>query len=109
MESYDVGACANFCSSVTGCVAFNIYFERDPEYAGDSCSLTGTQVNDIVTNVHCSLWAALPNGASYDSTYATNTGQWEVDGTFQVAITGKSDCFCSLFPKIDIWNRIQSL
>lgn len=107
--SYDVAGCASFCNSVTGCTAFNIYFERDPQYAGTGCSLTGTDVDLSATNVHCALFGALPNGELYDATYATNTGQYEVDGTFQVAIAGKSGYFCSLFPKLDIWNRIQSL
>jgi hypothetical protein len=32
MNSYDPSACAQQCSSMSGCNSFNIYFERDPQY-----------------------------------------------------------------------------
>lgn len=90
LDSYDVASCATFCSSVDGCVAFNIYFERDPAYDGSGCILTSSQADLIATNVHCSLWGALPNSGSYGASLATNVGQEAVDSTFQVAITGKA-------------------
>ena len=30
LQAYDTGLCASKCNSVSGCSAFNIYFERDP-------------------------------------------------------------------------------
>jgi hypothetical protein len=76
---------------------------------GDGCTLTGPAVNETIINVHCSLWAALAPGESYYVSYATNEGQWAVDGTFQVAIAGTSTCSSSLIADIDVCNRILCL
>jgi hypothetical protein len=92
LTSYDVDGCSDFCNATTGCVAFNIYFERDPEYT--SCPLTSSEVDLSVTNVYCAIYSALPDGALYNTSYATNAGQWQDSGTFQVAITGNSDKYC---------------
>lgn len=30
VQTYDVATCAQKCTAKAGCLAFNIYFERDP-------------------------------------------------------------------------------
>lgn len=38
LSSYNPALCASFCDGISGCVAFNIYFERDPSLdPGTSC------------------------------------------------------------------------
>lgn len=77
-------------------MAFNIYFERDPAFDGPNCQLSSLQALVSNTNVHCSLWGALADGALYSSSLATNVGQEAVDSTFVVAIAGKLLlCFAS--------------
>ena len=100
LSSYDVQSCANFCDSVEGCVAFNIYFERDPAFNGPNCQLTPEQADWSITDVHCALWGLLPDGDIYSSAMATNIGQEAVNSTFMVAIAGKSRCFCSVLDKL---------
>lgn len=99
LTSYDVDACATSCTSQNGCVAFNIYFERDPALNGDGCTLAGTDADETITNVYCSLWGG---DSTYSSANATNTGQWAVDGTFEVSITGKLDYSSSIIAEINI-------
>ncbi|KAF6806031.1 hypothetical protein CSOJ01_09097 [Colletotrichum sojae] len=79
LGSYDTKLCASKCDAINGCVAFNIYFERDPTVEpADSCS------NPASTNViKCVFWG----GPVYESS-ATNRGQWR--NKFEVAIAGSN-------------------
>ncbi|KAI8317307.1 hypothetical protein K4K59_008606 [Colletotrichum sp. SAR11_240] len=97
LDSYDTKACAAKCDAINGCVAFNIYFERDPtvvsmpplpdeekkpsntiQEPADSCP------NPASTNViKCVFWG----GPVYES-YTTNRGQWR--NQFEVVIAGSN-------------------
>ncbi|KAH7014187.1 uncharacterized protein B0I36DRAFT_355439 [Microdochium trichocladiopsis] len=79
LSSYDVGYCASQCNSVSGCNAFNIYYERDPSLdPAPSCANPAS-----TTVMKCILWGQAVSAAS-----ATNTGQWRND--FQVVIAGSN-------------------
>jgi len=78
-SGYDTNWCANKCTSISGCLSFNIYFERDPVIEPG----TGCTNPAAFANVKCSFW-----GAPLDSTTAKNTGQWR--SQFQVAIAGSN-------------------
>ncbi|UQC79276.1 uncharacterized protein CLUP02_04755 [Colletotrichum lupini] len=79
LTSYDTQACASKCDAINGCVAFNIYFERDPSVEpADACP------NPASTNViKCVFWG----GPVYENT-ATNRGQWR--NQFEVVIAGSN-------------------
>ncbi|KAK2765818.1 hypothetical protein CKAH01_15567 [Colletotrichum kahawae] len=79
LDSYDTKLCASKCDAINGCVAFNIYFERDPTVEpADSCP------NPASTNViKCVFWG----GPVYES-YTTNRGQWRRQ--FEVVIAGSN-------------------
>jgi len=53
LPSYDVQACANKCSAINGCNAFNIYFERDPSLAPNKDYCPDPQA---VVSVKCVFW-----------------------------------------------------
>lgn len=76
---YDTQWCANKCDSITGCLSFNIYFERDPvQEPGTGCTNPAA-----FANLKCSFW-----GTGLDSTTANNYGQWR--SQFQVAVAGSN-------------------
>ncbi|OMP85174.1 hypothetical protein BK809_0000274 [Diplodia seriata] len=78
---YDVNACAKTCSDKDGCLAFNIYFERDPTVEpGD---VDGCRDPEAFANIKCSFW-----GSALDTTTANNYGQWRAD--FHVGIAGSN-------------------
>ncbi|OHE99004.1 hypothetical protein CORC01_05694 [Colletotrichum orchidophilum] len=79
LSSYDTQACASNCDAINGCVAFNIYFERDPTVEpADACP------NPPSTNViKCVFWG----GPVYENT-ANNLGQWR--NQFEVVIAGSN-------------------
>jgi hypothetical protein len=79
VSSYDPSICASKCNSVTGCLAFNIYFERDPTVEPGS----GCTDPSAFANIKCSYW-----GGNLDSTTATNGGQMR--SSFEVAIAGSN-------------------
>jgi hypothetical protein len=76
---YDTQWCANKCNSISGCLSFNIYFERDPVIEPG----TGCRKPDAFANIKCSFW-----GTGLDSKTAVNYGQWQAD--FQVAVAGSN-------------------
>jgi hypothetical protein len=84
--SYDVDGCASFCDSVAYCIAFNIYYERDPSVdAADACPNPTP-----ITNVKCSLY-----GYPISAETAKNDGQWrgpqDSQGeSFHVVIAGSN-------------------
>ncbi|KAF1356711.1 hypothetical protein BDV97DRAFT_394603 [Delphinella strobiligena] len=73
------GDCATKCTAKSGCLAFNIYFERDPTLSPG----TGCDNPPAIANIKCSFW-----GSSLDSTTANNYGQWQ--DNFQVGIAGSN-------------------
>ncbi|KAJ9628814.1 hypothetical protein H2203_002717 [Taxawa tesnikishii (nom. ined.)] len=67
LQKYDPSACAAYCNQATGCLGFNIYFERDPSIQpADGCPNPAS-----LTNIKCSLYGSAVVAAS-----ATNSGQW---------------------------------
>jgi hypothetical protein len=79
LTSYDVKKCTDQCSSIVGCAAVNIYFERDPKLnPGPGCPNP-----DAVTNIKCAFW-----GGPVSAQNAVNYGQWREQ--FQVVITGSN-------------------
>ncbi|KAI7352497.1 hypothetical protein D0862_07397 [Hortaea werneckii] len=80
VDSYDPALCAEHCDPEHGCVAFNLYFERDPSFDTDPNSCPNPP---STTNVKCTLY-----GFPVASGGATNKGQWR-DG-FAVAIAGSN-------------------
>ncbi|GME38770.1 carbohydrate-binding-like protein [Neofusicoccum parvum] len=79
VKSYDTLGCANRCTAMAGCVAFNIYFERDPSVEpGSGCSNPKP-----IVNIKCSFW-----GSALDESTANNDGQWR--DQFQVGIAGSN-------------------
>ncbi|CAD6448421.1 730eb83d-c379-4cb9-af08-d413e0040caf [Sclerotinia trifoliorum] len=79
LPTYDTASCADKCSAITGCNAFNLYFERDPIVdPGANCTNPSS-----MTNVKCVFW-----GGSIDSKTAVNDGQWR--SKFRVVIAGSN-------------------
>ncbi|KAH7051317.1 hypothetical protein B0J12DRAFT_599886 [Macrophomina phaseolina] len=91
---YDVNKCAEQCTRKEGCLAFNIYFERDPKVEpGNGC-----RNPEAFANIKCSFW-----GGALDASTANNAGQWRAD--FHVGIAG-SNAYTSdkVGPPIPGWN-----
>ncbi|KAI4850680.1 hypothetical protein E4T44_02603 [Aureobasidium sp. EXF-8845] len=82
LDSYDTDSCAAYCSSTLGCMAFNIYFERDPSVDPGTGS-TGCDNPPSVTMIKCVLW-----GGPVGLDNAVNTGQMR--NKFEVAIAGSN-------------------
>ncbi|KAI9801928.1 MAG: hypothetical protein M1833_002243 [Piccolia ochrophora] len=85
-DTYDPAKCAQRCNAHAGCVAFNVFFERNPTVdAGPECPNP-----PAFTNPKCTLWG-LPVAAAS----ATNKGQYrgpqDANGnSFHVVITGSN-------------------
>ena len=98
LTDYDQQKCADKCTKINGCQAFNIYYERDPVVNpdADSCnnphSTTNIKVN-IIKNFpfsdpmlilqKCVFWSG-----PVTSDNANNAGQWR--NKFQVVIAGSN-------------------
>jgi hypothetical protein len=80
LNKYDTNQCASLCTQQTGCVAFNLYFERDPtlDPNADSCPNPPS-----LTNIKCVFW-----GVPVSSATATNGGQYR--DSFHVVIAGSN-------------------
>ncbi|KAI9861299.1 MAG: hypothetical protein M1824_002506 [Vezdaea acicularis] len=79
LKNYDPYQCQQYCDQTTGCVAFNLYLERDPSLApADACTNPAAD-----TNVKCSIWGLPISAAS-----AGNQGQYR--SQFQVVITASN-------------------
>ncbi|MCJ1384275.1 hypothetical protein MMC17_007391 [Xylographa soralifera] len=87
LTSYDTYGCASQCNHAPGCVAFNVYAERDPTL---NANATNCPNPSSTTNYQCTLW-----GATISASQATNTGQYR--DSFQVAIAA-SNGYNSLSP-----------
>lgn len=79
LESYDVPYCASLCNSVTDCLSFNLFYERDPQYNPAATCLNPP----AFTNIKCTLWGLPSSKAS-----ATNYGQYREQ--FEVVIAGSN-------------------
>jgi len=55
LTTYDTQTCANKCSAITGCMAVNIYFERDPSVNPNdaSCANPSSTTNIKVSSMSC--------------------------------------------------------
>ncbi|KAI7526860.1 glycoside hydrolase, partial [Hortaea werneckii] len=79
LQSYNPQQCANKCNAITGCVAINIYFERDPAVE----PAAGCPNPASTTNIKCVFW-----GGPVTKENALNTGQYR--NQFQVVIAGSN-------------------
>ncbi|QSZ36796.1 hypothetical protein DSL72_006679 [Monilinia vaccinii-corymbosi] len=67
LDSYDTEGCASYCDQQEGCIAFNLYMERDPTLEpGANCTNPAS-----TTNFKCVKW-----GVQISNETATNIGQW---------------------------------
>ncbi|KAF2717843.1 hypothetical protein K431DRAFT_232193, partial [Polychaeton citri CBS 116435] len=79
LSTYDTKTCAQKCDKINGCMAVNIYFERDPSLdPGANCPDPAS-----ATMIKCVFW-----GGPVDSSNAVNKGQWRQN--FQVLIAGSN-------------------
>ncbi|GAB7344076.1 hypothetical protein MBLNU457_1987t1 [Dothideomycetes sp. NU457] len=79
LESYNVSECVSACTSVQGCQAVNLYFERDPVVdPGLSCTNP-----TAATMVKCALW-----GGPIGPNQASDHGEYRND--FMVVIQGSN-------------------
>ncbi|KAI5198023.1 hypothetical protein E4T39_06967 [Aureobasidium subglaciale] len=81
LTEYNTQTCADKCTKVNGCQAFNLYFERDPLVNPDD----DTQCPDSksTTQIKCVLWSG-----PVTTDNANNAGQWRKK--FQVVIAGSN-------------------
>lgn len=80
LTSYDTLGCASLCDQATGCVAFNMYVERDPSLDANDVKCPNPP---STTNYKCTLW-----GAPVCDEEATNFGQYR--SQFHVVITASN-------------------
>ncbi|GAB7358980.1 hypothetical protein MBLNU230_g5054t1 [Neophaeotheca triangularis] len=89
LESYDPETCAEICNLTNGCLAFNIYFERDPSLApplnatNATAAALGCSNPPSTTTIGCALY-----GFPISAAAATNAGQFRTE--FEVAIAGSN-------------------
>jgi hypothetical protein len=76
LDKYDPIECASVCDQQEGCVAFNLYFERDPSVKPNS---TNCPNPPSVTNIKCVRWGVWVNEKT-----ATNVGEHR--GTFSPSL-----------------------
>lgn len=67
ISQYDPIACASICDQHPECIAFNLYFERDPSLDPNKETCPDP---DSLTNIKCVRW-----GVHIDETTAKNTGE----------------------------------
>ncbi|KAI4733422.1 glycoside hydrolase, partial [Aureobasidium sp. EXF-8845] len=79
LASYDSEKCASKCNAISGCAAFNLYYERDPSKDPG----TGCENPSSTTNIKCVFW-----GGPLTTSNANNAGQWR--SKFQVVIAGSN-------------------
>ncbi|KAF1991625.1 hypothetical protein K402DRAFT_314231, partial [Aulographum hederae CBS 113979] len=79
LKGYNASECADYCDDVDGCIAFNMFYERDPVLnPADSCPNPAGS-----THIKCSIW-----GSPVTIDKATNSGQWRHQ--FHVVIAGSN-------------------
>ncbi|KAH7356775.1 hypothetical protein BKA65DRAFT_579831 [Rhexocercosporidium sp. MPI-PUGE-AT-0058] len=79
-DKYDPIACASYCDQHSGCIAFNLYYERNPSVSPNA---TNCPNPTSVTNIKCVRW-----GVQVTEKTATNDGQHRDD--FEVVISGSN-------------------
>ncbi|MCJ1476319.1 hypothetical protein MMC13_004985 [Lambiella insularis] len=79
LTKFDTIKCQELCDAAAGCVAINMYIERDPSVNPAAACPNPTST----INFKCTLW-----GNQVSSTAATNTGQWRTQ--YQVLIAGSN-------------------
>ncbi len=67
INKYDPVACASYCDQLDGCIAFNLYYERDPSKNPNAEDCPNPP---SVTNIKCVRW-----GVQIDETTAKNVGE----------------------------------
>ncbi|KAI4856406.1 hypothetical protein E4T45_02131 [Aureobasidium sp. EXF-8846] len=82
LPSYDSSACAAKCSTTIGCMAFNIYFERDPSL-DPGAGTTGCADPSSVVYAKCALW-----GGELTTGNAVYTGT--TVNQFEIAVAGSN-------------------
>ncbi|KAI6711413.1 hypothetical protein JHW43_006074 [Diplocarpon mali] len=80
ISKYDPVTCASYCDQLDGCIAFNLYYERDPS---EDPNVTDCPNPPSVTNIKCVRW-----GVQINKTTATNVG--ETRDSFKVVISGSN-------------------
>jgi hypothetical protein len=80
LQSYDTQSCADKCTKIDGCQAFNVYFERDPLSNPDSADCDNPK---STTQIKCVFWSG-----PVTSDNANNAGQMRRN--FQVVISGSN-------------------
>lgn len=79
LTAYDSALCAKKCNAITGCAAFNLYFERDPTVdPGTGCTDPAS-----TTAIKCVFW-----GGPVTTSNANNYGQYR--SSFEVVIAGSN-------------------
>jgi len=99
LNKYDPIQCASYCDQHSGCVAFNLYFERDPSVSPntDDCPNPAS-----VTNIKCVRWGVWVKEAT-----ATNGGEHR-GKHFPLPIHKKSNTLSRLFPRRHLrFKRLQ--
>ncbi|CAD0087479.1 unnamed protein product [Aureobasidium mustum] len=79
LDSYDVNACADFCTHTLGCMAFNVYVQRDASLEPAAACPSPSSV----IYARCALW-----GSPLSSDSATNTGPMREQ--FEVVVAGSN-------------------
>ncbi|KAG9661666.1 hypothetical protein KCV03_g9039, partial [Aureobasidium melanogenum] len=82
LNTYDTNLCASKCNAINGCMAFNIYFERDPS-VDPGTGASGCSNPASVAMIKCVFW-----GGPVTSANANNNGQYR--NQFQVVIAGSN-------------------
>ncbi|GAB7357372.1 hypothetical protein MBLNU459_g8315t3 [Dothideomycetes sp. NU459] len=82
LSTYDSAGCAAKCNAINGCMAVNIYYERDPSVDPGTGS-SGCANPASVTMIKCVFWGGPVNAGN-----ALNTGQTR--NQFQVVIAGSN-------------------
>ncbi|KAG9675574.1 hypothetical protein KCU99_g4532, partial [Aureobasidium melanogenum] len=79
LDSYDTSSCANFCTDTLGCMAFNVYIQRDASLEPAAACPSPSSV----IYARCALW-----GSPLSSDSATNTGSMREQ--FEVVVAGSN-------------------
>ncbi|TGJ84642.1 hypothetical protein E0Z10_g4099 [Xylaria hypoxylon] len=96
LNSYDTAECARRCNNVDSCLAFNIYFERDPSFVpGKGCEDPASN-----TVIKCVYWGGYISAAN-----ANNVGQWREQ--FHVVIAGSNGYMKSGTTDIPGYNGVS--
>ncbi|KAF2150213.1 hypothetical protein K461DRAFT_281450 [Myriangium duriaei CBS 260.36] len=79
LATYNTTQCARQCDAMAGCLAFNIYYQRGPQYTPSPSCLNPPPV----TAIQCGFWGNYVNVSQ-----ATNTNTWRQQ--FGVVIAGSN-------------------